>query len=65
MAKHRVTVRGADVELRGVVDMSADALGKFSEDMKPYGLVIASPIPEAPDLSVEPEWGFLMGEANG
>jgi hypothetical protein len=41
----KITVRGDDprVELRGYVDVdSYEALGRFSEVMKPYGIVVAS-----------------------
>lgn len=41
----RVTVRGDSprVELRGYLDGEHDRLVAFSEAMKPYGLVMASP----------------------
>jgi hypothetical protein len=44
--RFRITVRGDGVELRGYLDVGdqrdAPSLAQFAEDMKPYGLVVAS-----------------------
>lgn len=42
--RYRVTVRGTDIELRGVID-GYPTLRAFSHDVKAAGLVIASPLP--------------------
>lgn len=43
MTRIRITVRGENTELRGYMDADRDALVAFSEAMKPYGMVVASP----------------------
>lgn len=45
MTRYRVTVRGTDIELRGIVDGDA-TLQLLSREMQPLGMVIASPLPD-------------------
>jgi len=57
MSRWRITVRGEDCELRGYLDVSdrtdqPNRLVEFSDAMKPYGIVLASPAPD-----YEPLWG--------
>ena len=44
--RYRITVRGEGVELRGYVEFedryALSTLGDFANDMKPYGIVVAS-----------------------
>jgi hypothetical protein len=44
----RITVRGEGIELRGYLDDTEwiPALQEFSEVMKPFGMVVASPAEE-------------------
>jgi hypothetical protein len=48
MNRYKITVRGLAVELRGYIDQGIDedqpTLVEFAEAMKPFGLVVASPI---------------------
>lgn len=54
--RFRITVRGQGVELRGYLDGDIEKLGAFSDSMKPFGVVVASPmaeheVPDDPNLA--------------
>jgi hypothetical protein len=42
--RYRVTVRGDGLELRGHLQATLADLNGFAGDMKPYGIVVASPL---------------------
>lgn len=50
----RITVRGKDMELRGRLDdnRKPEVLRQFAQDMKPWGVVVASPA--VTELDLEP-----------
>jgi hypothetical protein len=80
--RYRITVRGLGIELRGRMDTDLDedqpTLGDFSNAMKPFGLVVASPAkddydpfgitepdyPPSPEQSMEVITGMWQDSGN-
>lgn len=55
--RFRITVRGESSELRGFIDvLDYDALVAFSEAMRPYGLVLASPAEDGVQFTTGFNW---------
>lgn len=57
MTRHRITVRGDGVELRGYIDGEMENVSDLATRMEPFGIVLASP--------TEHEYNpFAISEAN-